>query len=86
MNAKALQELATKAHAGNLDAQCNLADHYLNQETDEGNHLAIPWLRKAAKQGERWAQYQLGYAYQEGLGVPRSKRHAIRFYKLSASQ
>ncbi len=83
---KPLERLRARAEKGNVDAQCRLADLYLEQETDEGNRAALPWLRKAARQGVPWAQYQLGYAYQEGLGVPRNKQQAVHHYELSAAQ
>jgi len=87
INAKrSLERLQARAEDGDLYAQWRLADLYLGKETTKGNRAAIPWLRKAARQGNPWAQYQLGYAYQEGLGVPRNKRLAMHYYQLSAAQ
>lgn len=83
---KSLGKLIKIAESGDVYAQCRLADLYLRRETDEGNKTAIPWLKKAAKQGDRWAQYQLGLACEEGLGVPKNKKRAMHYYKLSASQ
>ncbi len=83
---KSLRVLREKAENGDLEAQCRLADLYLEQGTDKGNRAAIPWLRKAARQGDRWAQYELGLTYQQGLGVRRNKRRAAHYYELSAAQ
>jgi TPR repeat protein len=83
---KLLERLRTRAERGDLDAQCRLADLSLGLDTQEGDRAALPWLRKAARQGEPWAQYQPGLAYQEGLGVPKNKRQAMHYYGLSAAQ
>jgi hypothetical protein len=83
---KSLRELAAAAENGDINAQRCLADVYLEQENEEGNKAAIPWLKKAARQGDPWAQYQLGYSYQAGLGLPKNKKQAQHYYELSASQ
>ena len=42
--------------------------------------------RKAAEQGNAWAQYDLGFAYENGEGVAEDKREAVRWYRKGAEQ
>ena len=43
-------------------------------------------IRLAADQGDAAAQYNLGIAYAEGLGVPRDETEAARWFRLAADQ
>lgn len=43
-------------------------------------------LRQRAERGEPAAQYDLGYRYRHGNGVPQSDAEAVRWYRLSAAQ
>ncbi len=45
---------------------------------------AAKWYRRAAEQGERLAQYNLGIMYKEGKGVPRDIIQAYVWLSLSA--
>ncbi|MGM0636529.1 MAG: tetratricopeptide repeat protein [Bacteroidota bacterium] len=51
-------------------------------KTDE----AIPMMKKAARKGHPEAQYNLGYAYEEGVGVKQNMKRAMKWYKKSADQ
>jgi uncharacterized protein len=45
---------------------------------------AVKWLRKAADQGNAHAQYNLGYMYQDGQGVPQNYVQAHMWFNLAA--
>ena len=47
---------------------------------------ALETLRLAADQGDTSAQYNLGFAYGDGLGVPQDAAEAVRWYRLAAEQ
>ena len=47
---------------------------------------AVKWYRLAAEQGYASAQCNLGYCYEYGNGVTKSKSEAIKWYKKSAKQ
>jgi hypothetical protein len=55
--------------------------HKLNDNTK-----ATYWLRKAAVQGDSWAQYILGQFYEEGMGVTKNKAQEIYWFKKAAEQ
>ena len=52
----------------------------------QGNGVPVDYtrglflLRNAADRNESHAQYNLGYAYESGTGVPQSKQQAIEWY------
>jgi uncharacterized protein len=43
-------------------------------------------LKKLAEQGDVAAQYSLGVCYQQGAGVAKNEREAVRFFRLAAEQ
>jgi clan AA aspartic protease (TIGR02281 family) len=47
---------------------------------------AIKWYRKAAEQGDAFAQYNLGGIYQNGQGVPQNYSEAIKWFSKAATQ
>jgi TPR repeat protein len=47
---------------------------------------AAALFRQAALQGNPLAQYDLGYCYEHGLGLPVDKSEAVRWYRAAASQ
>ncbi len=47
---------------------------------------ASKWYRKAAEQGHTEAQYEIGYRYSMGLGVPRDVVEAAKWYRKAAEQ
>ena len=47
---------------------------------------AARWFRKAADQGNAWAQYSLGKMYERGIGVARDEAEAARRYREAADQ
>jgi len=55
---------------------------YLRGEYNE----TVEHLRFLAKSGEPRAQYDLGYLYDKGQGVPQSDEQARKWYELAAEQ
>jgi TPR repeat protein len=52
---------------------------------DEGNYeAAFTAYRKAAEQGDAYAQFNLGLMYAKGQGVPQDYVHAHKWFNLSA--
>lgn len=47
---------------------------------------AVEWYRKAAEQGNAYAQYNLGNCYYYGNGVPQDNTEAAKWYRKSAEQ
>ncbi|MGY3449067.1 DUF3857 domain-containing protein [Bradyrhizobium sp. USDA 4353] len=47
---------------------------------------AVEWFRKAAANDDATAKYNLGWAYEAGLGVPRNNEQAIEWYRKAADQ
>jgi len=45
---------------------------------------AVESFRKAADQNDAYAQYNLGWAYESGLGVPKDRRESIVWYRKAA--
>ena len=46
----------------------------------------MKWYRLAAEQGDADAQYNLGWMYDEGQGVPQDNKEAVKWWRLSAEQ
>ena len=46
----------------------------------------MKWYRKAAEQGVALAQYNLGFMYSKGRGVPQDYVQAHMWYNLAASR
>ncbi len=47
---------------------------------------ALKEIRPLAAQGNAWAQYNLGVAYDTGKGTLQDKKQAVQWYKKSAAQ
>jgi TPR repeat protein len=47
---------------------------------------AVRWYRKAAEQGNAFAQYYLGFRYYNGQGVPRDYVQAYKWMSLAATR
>lgn len=47
---------------------------------------AVRWYRKAAEQGFAEAQYNLGFMYEKGMGVPQDYVQAHKWFNLAASR
>lgn len=79
----AVKWLTDSAQNGDVDAQSQLADCYLNLGQPEN---AIHWLKEAAKQGNALAQRNLGLCYLNGKGVYQDLSKAVDNLKLAANQ
>ena len=51
-----------------------------------GYAQALIWYRKAAEQGEAFAQHNLALMYQNGLGVPQDYAQALIWYRKAANR
>ena len=47
---------------------------------------ACEWYQKAAEDDYAYAQYSLGYCYEQGQGVKSNRYRAIDWYKKAAAQ
>jgi hypothetical protein len=74
------------ARKGHMVAQFNLAQMCSEIQTKPKQRQAAIWWSKAALQGDKYAQANLGYAYECGNGVKRDVRKAKHYYKLAARQ
>ncbi|WP_317319369.1 tetratricopeptide repeat protein, partial [Alistipes communis] len=45
---------------------------------------AVKWYRKAAEQGYAVAQFEMGWCYKHGYGVPKDLAEAKRWYRKAA--
>ncbi len=72
-----------KAITGDASAQNSLGDKYYNSKDYS---RAVYWYRKAAEQGNAYAQFNLGYCYQYGNGVTKDYAEAVKWYQKAAEQ
>jgi TPR repeat protein len=90
-------ELIKKAADQNLGrAQTALALLYLGKNVEKSNFtcfsklkdepLGIVWLEKAAAGGDPIAQFELGAAYDDGVGMPENSAKAVEWYRKAAEQ
>lgn len=77
--AKRLYQIAAKQ--GHEDAQQRL-DIYEAQGDDQS--VVIEWYLPAALEGDTEAQYNLGFMYETGWGVPVNDKEAVRWYRDAA--
>ncbi len=78
------ETLTRDAENGNSGAQRRLGRVYDIVYSDD--EKAVYWYKKAANQGDVIAQYNLGYAYDNGEGVSKSEQQAVYWYKKAANQ
>ena len=79
----ALAELTAAAQKGQPAAENWLGVYY---GAKHDYKAALPWTRKAARQGDSLAEYVLGGAYYYGDGVARSDSKAAYWYRLAVDQ
>ncbi len=86
---EAIRWLTAAAEQGETAAQANLALHFMQIEI---NGVAYPnyteaakWYLKAAEGDDWYSQYDIGLAYESGLGVVRDRVEALKWFYLSAS-
>ena len=79
----AVDELILKAEENDINAQYLLHDHYLDLEKYEE---ALFWGKEAAKLGNAFAQNNLGFMYDNGLGTEENKKLAYQWFLKAAEQ
>ena len=82
-----IEDLKTKADAGDRNAQYTLGARYYNgRETKQDYTEAIKWFQKVAEHKVEWAQYALGCCYDFGRRVDKDHEQAFKWYFLAAGQ
>jgi TPR repeat protein len=68
-------------------------ENFLNEEpsqdsstTEKIKTLSLTDIRKAAEQGDTGAQFNLGWMYRKGKGVPQDDSEAVNWYRKAAEQ
>jgi len=82
-----IEVIRTRANAGDIDAQYNLAFMYSNGEDIPQDYVeAMAWYRKAAEQGDANALANIAWMYRNGHGVPEDDVEAVAWYRKAAEQ
>jgi len=82
-----VNQLQTKAQAGNSVAQVNLGKAYEDGNgVPQSDNQAVKWYRAAAEQGNATAQNNLGLMFRLGRGVDQDKVEAVNWYRKAAKQ
>lgn len=86
--AESLATLQQQAESGNSDAQYDLAMCYWKGEkgAPKDDSKAFYWAKKAAEQGNAYAQSWVGYFYENAYGTARDFGEAAYWYRRSADQ
>src|SRR5438034_748246 len=74
------------AQAQQSAAQTQQSHLELYFAASKGNKTALNQLRVRAEQGNVDAQFDLGFMYQNGDGVPKDSAQAVRWYRKGAQQ
>ncbi|MFA5684525.1 MAG: caspase family protein [Lysobacteraceae bacterium] len=78
----ALKVWMDQANAGSADAQNYVGEIYLKGlGTAPDYDMAAVWLKKAVAQGNNRARINLGYLYEQGLGVEKDLTRALNLYR-----
>ena len=75
-------------NAKDPESQNQLGDNYYygHNGKQQDYNKAARWYRKAAERGHMYAQYNLAFCYDRGLGVPALPVEAAKWYKKAAEQ
>jgi uncharacterized protein len=80
-------DMHTKAEPNSkATAQNNRGDYRVGESVPRDYAEALKWVRKAAEQGDKNAQYFLGVMYHKGEGVPLDYAEAAKWYRKAAEQ
>lgn len=85
----AVQDYQSAADLGNSKAQVALGVHYfMGDFASIGVNYEVSKMlfEKAAQQGDKYAQYNLGVCYETGMGVDENLEEAFIWYQKSANQ
>lgn len=78
----ALKVWMDQATAGSAEAQNYVGEIYMKGLGIEPDYeMAALWLKKAAAQGFNRAKINLGFLYEQGLGVPQDRPRALNLYR-----
>jgi len=80
-----IEQTRIAAEKGDANAQCDLGLYYMYEKTPDYSQ-AVNWFFKAANQDNAKAQYNLGCAYESGLGVKQDYLQAVYWFRKSAEQ
>ncbi|MCG8621050.1 MAG: sel1 repeat family protein [Proteobacteria bacterium] len=82
-----LDELRTRAEAGDPDAQYEVGYAYFTGNgTKQSYKRARKWYERAAKQGHAGAQFNLGLIYLDGIGTSRRDILGLAWMYVAATQ
>ena len=82
-----LDEVKSKAEAGDAEAQFNLGQMLrLGKDVERDDAEAVRLYRLAAEQRHAKAQFTLGWMYANGRGVDRDDAEAVKLYRLAVEQ
>ena len=83
-----INAIIEKAKTGNANAQYTLGSYYYlgSNGVEQSYSKAAYWWEKAAEQGHRGAQFNLGICYSDGKGVEQSYSKAAYWYERAAEQ
>jgi TPR repeat protein len=84
---ESIDKCISAAEAGNVNAQLKLGLNYgkLEERSTVLDYTeAAKWLKKAAKQKNPVALFQLGFLYQKGFGVNKDEVAAAKLYRAAA--
>jgi TPR repeat protein len=83
--AAGIEEILTRANAGDPAAQIEAGDQYAKGSGVTRNAKeAVVWYTKAAEQGIAEAQMRLGALYLGGRGLPKDGLEAAKWFRLAA--
>jgi TPR repeat protein len=83
---KAFTALLKRAESGDAEAQFKVADEHNGGSFFNDAEVVTQWYIKAANQGHAKAQNKLGDMYEDGTGVKRNPRLAIKWFTKAATQ
>jgi localization factor PodJL len=82
-----LDRLASRAEAGDANAELAVATKYLGEtEAVHDPAAGFRWMSRAAQHGNPVAQFMLGSLYLKGVGTTASAGQAMRWYEAAALQ
>lgn len=76
-------EIMQKAIKGDIESQVYLGKHFFQQGDYEQSYK---WYERAAEQNDLESIYQVGLAYERGLGKKQDYNQAIKWYQNAAEQ
>ena len=87
------RRLIHKVYQGDPETQYLVAESYyfgvgvlIGEGIQVDDREAAKWYYKAAEQGHKKAQFNLGQMYRYGLGVPKDGKEAVKWYRMAAKQ